>query len=197
MAPDERRKREEIMTKKTPPRKPLPKKGHIKYVGITPRTLKKYRFAVARFFDWLKRNCEEMPDDLDSLDTVASEFVNELYQDDRPVGWASEFACGLKKLYPKCGKRLPITSSYVKNWQKTIKRVRALPLERDILLAMASIAILKKKESLAVTLLVGFNGLLRASEMISLTFGQISVLKPHTIMPVSYTHLTLPTKRIV
>ena len=170
------------MTKKTPPRNPLPKKGHIKYVGITQRTLKKYRFAVARFFDWFKRNCEEMPDDLDSLDTVASEFVNELYQDDRPVGWASEFACGLKKLYPKCGKRLQITSSYVKSWQKSIKRVRALPLGQDLLLAMASIAILRRKKELALILLIGFNGLLRASEMLMLTFGQISILRDGTMM---------------
>ena len=170
------------MTKKKSPRNPLTKKGHIKHVGITEKTLKKYRYAVTRYFDWLKRNCEEMPDDLDALDNSASEFVNELYQDDRPVGWASEFACGLKKLYPKSGKRLQITSAYVKNWQKSIKRVRALPLDRDVLLAMASISILKKKVRLAITLLIGFNGLLRANEMIGLTFGDISVLKSHTLM---------------
>ena len=75
-------------------------------MGITEKTLQKYRVAVARFFDWLKKNGEEMPNDLDELDAIASEFINELYQDDRPVGWASEFACGLKKLYPTCGKRL-------------------------------------------------------------------------------------------
>ena len=45
-----------------------------------------------------------MPTDLEELDSIASEFVNELYQDDRPVCWASEFSCGLKKLYPECGK---------------------------------------------------------------------------------------------
>ena len=148
------------MTKKKHTRRPLAKKAHVKYVGITEKTLTKYRFAVARFFDWLRENNEELPDDLEELDNTASEFVNELYQDDRPVGWASEFACGLKKLYPKCSKKLPITSSYLKNWQKSIKRVRAVPLGREILLAMASIAILKKRKNLAITLLMGFSGLL-------------------------------------
>ena len=123
------------MTRTRRPRDPLTKKAHIKHVGITEKTLKKYRFAVSRFFDWLKKNGEELPDDLEELDNAASEFVNELYQDDRPVGWASEFACGLKKLYPKCCKKLQITSAYVKNWQKAIKRVRALPLGQEILQA--------------------------------------------------------------
>ena len=53
---------------------------------------------------------------------------------------------------------------------------------RELLLAMSSIAILKKKVNVAVTLLIGFHGLLRASEMISLTYGQISVLKHRTLM---------------
>ena len=170
------------MTRKRQTKNPLAKKAHIKHVGITEKTLKKYRFAVARFFDWLRENDEELPDDLEELDNIASEFVNELYQDDRPVGWASEFACGLKKLYPRCSKKLQITSSYLKNWQKAIKRVRALPLGREILLAMASIAILKRKQSLAISLLVGFNGLLRANEMVTLTFGQISILKKDTLI---------------
>ena len=116
------------MTRKTLPRNPLTKKQHIKHVGVTAKTLEKYRRAVARFFEWLKTNGTELPTDLDELDSIASEFVNELYQDDRPVCWASEFSCGLKKLYPKCCNKLQITSSYVKNWQKAIKRVRALPL---------------------------------------------------------------------
>ena len=168
------------MTKSKLRRKPLTKKAHIKHEGITDKTLVKYRVAVRRFFDWLKDNGEQLPNDLDNLDNVAGEFVNDLYQDDRPVGWASEFSCGLKKLYIKCSKKLQITSSYVKNWQKSIKRVRALPLEQAILLAMASIAIVKKRQSLAVILLIGFNGLLRANEMLTLTYGQISILRNDT-----------------
>ena len=174
--------RKEGMTKSKVRKRPLTKKAHIKHVGITDKTLAKYRVAVRRFFDWLKDNGEQLPNDLDDLDNVASEFVNELYQDDRPVGWASEFSCGLKKLYPKCSKKLQITSSYVKNWQKAIKRVRALPLEHEVLLAMASIAIVKKKKGLALILLVGFNGLLRANEMLTLTFGQMSILRKDTMV---------------
>ena len=170
------------MTRSKPRRKPLTKKAHIKHEGITDKTLVKYRVAVRRFFDWLKDNGEQLPNDLDNLDNVAGEFVNDLYQDDRPLGWASEFSCGLKRLYPKCSKKLQITSSYVKNWQRATKRVRALPLEQEILLAMASIAIVKKRQSLAAILLIGFNGLLRANEMLRLTYGQISILRKDTMV---------------
>ena len=170
-----RRKTIKKMTKGKLRRKPLTKKAHIKHEGITDKTLEKYRVAVRRFFDWLKDNGELLPNDLDNLDNVAGEFVNDLYQDDRPLGWASEFACGMKRLYPKCSKKLQITSSYVKNWPRATKQARALPLKQELLLAMASIAIVKKRQSLATILLIRFNGLLRADEMLRLTYGQIKI----------------------
>ena len=48
----------------------------------------------------------DLPISFDDLDNVASEFINHLYQDDRPLSWASDFCCGIKRLYPQCRRKL-------------------------------------------------------------------------------------------
>ena len=47
---------------------------------------------------------------------------------------------------------------------------------------MASIAMVKKRQSLAIILLIGFNGLLRADEMLRLTYGQITILRKDSMV---------------
>ena len=39
---------------------------------------------------------------------------NHLYQDDLPVGWASDVVCGIKRFYPKCRKSLQISAGYLR-----------------------------------------------------------------------------------
>ena len=171
-----------MMTKKSMKGRPQVKTSHLKYVGIQNKTLERYEESTRRFFKWLKTNRLPMPNDLNKLDELAGDFVNVLYLDDRPMHWAVDFVCGIKRLYPKCSKVLHITSSYIKNWQRTTRRKRAIPLKKEIILALAAIAILKKKPRFGLILLLGFNGLLRADEMLQLTFGQISILKPDTLV---------------
>ena len=157
-------------------------KAHLKHVGIQKKTLERYELGTRRFFKWLRSNRLTMPRDLKELDELAGEYVNELYMDDRPLHWAVDFTCGIKRLYPKCSRDLHTTTGYIKNWQRSTKRKRALPLKRDIVLALAALAILKRKPRLGIILLLGFNGLLRADEMVNLTFGQVQVLKPDTLI---------------
>ena len=100
------------MTKKVKKGRPLTKKTHLKHVGIEKRTLERYEVGTKRFFTWLRLNRLAMPADLKQLDEFASEFVNDLYLDDRPLHWAMDFACGIRRLYPKCNRELHTTTNY-------------------------------------------------------------------------------------
>ena len=150
------------------------RRSHIKYVGLQVATIIKYKKAVARFFAWLKANASVWPSSLFLLDELAAEYVNELYQDDLPLGWASDFVCGLKRLYPKCRRQLETASAFLRNWQRATVRTRAMPLTLECVQAMAAVALVRKRPHMAQALLLGFAGLLRVCELLHAKLGEFS-----------------------
>ncbi len=60
------------MPVKLPKWKKLVRKTHIKYEALSETSLRRYQVAVQRLFVW------------------RSEFVNFLYLDERPLGWAGD-----------------------------------------------------------------------------------------------------------
>ena len=78
-------------------------RAHIKYLSITARTMSKYRVGIQRFFKWQSIQGLAMPSDFDELDFQASEFVKCVYQDDRPLGWVTDFVSGLKRFRSAAG----------------------------------------------------------------------------------------------
>ena len=66
---------------------------HIKFVGLQVRPIIKYKKAVAKCLRWLVATFSSMPGSLHELDAKAAEYVNELYQDDLLLGWASDMVC--------------------------------------------------------------------------------------------------------
>ena len=109
-------------------RKPDTRRGHVKYAGLQLSTIRKYNLAIKRFFVWLDSAEKTIPVSLEDLDEAVGEYINHLYQDDLPVGWASDVVCGFKRFYPKCRKSLQISAGYLRNWNKSVSRTQALPL---------------------------------------------------------------------
>ena len=91
-------------------------KAHIKVAGLQPSTIHKFKCGIARFFNWIKLSEVAVPASLEDLDLLSGEYVNHLFQDDLPLGWESDFVCGLKRFYPRCRFSLQIASSYLRNW---------------------------------------------------------------------------------
>ena len=154
---------------------PLVPKRHVKYEGILAATLHRYRRQIRRFFDYLHDNGFELPQDLETLDDLVSDYIDHIYQDDYPINFGNDLVSGLKRLYPRCRRHLEISSSFMRNWTKALHRNRALPLPKDLLLAMAAAALLKGKPRLSLALLIGFLGLLRTGEILALNKAMLSV----------------------
>ena len=151
---------------------------HLKYAGITQKTLDSYRKQVRLFFEYLHVHRICMPSSLDELDAEASEYVNHMYQEGEPHGYATTFVSGLKRLYPKCRKRLDIATQFCKHWTKTLRRKRAMPLPANVVVGMAGLAYAFGEPRVGISLLVGFLGLLRTGELLSLTVGHIKIASP-------------------
>ena len=171
-------------------RKTSTKQGHVKYAGLQLGTIHKYMLAINCFFVWLNSAEKYLPVSLDELDEAIGEYINHLYQDDLPVGWASDVVCGFKRFYAKCRKSLQISGGYLRNWNKSVSRTQALPLTSDILMSMVVVSLMRGETRLALAFLFGFTCLLRTGEIVSLTRRQLTFLGGGTQL-----HIALPDSK--
>ncbi|CAK0908038.1 unnamed protein product, partial [Prorocentrum cordatum] len=112
---------------------------------------------------------------LGELDEEVGEYINHLYLDSYPQGWAIDLVSAMKRYYPKCRKKLNIASLYLKNWARVTERRRAIPASRDLVIGMAVAALFERKVRLAFGILLSFVGLLRVGEIIGATGRQLAV----------------------
>ena len=166
-------------------RRKTARKTHIKYEGIQPNTLRRYRKAITRFFCYLSMLGLGLPNSLEELDEAVGEFINHLYLDDHPQYWATDLISGLKRFCPKCRRHLEVASLYHKNWLRVTARTRALPASLDLVLGMAAAALLDSSYRLAFSILLGFVGLLRAGELVGLTGRQLALYGGGSLLVVS------------
>ena len=160
-------------------------KQHIKYEGLRPMTITRYRRQINCFFEYLSDNDLDLPVDFDDLDETVGEFINHLYQDDYPINYGNDLLSGLKRFFPKCRRHLETSSTYMRSWNKTVGRRRALPLPSELLIAMAMLALLRNKRRTALALLVGFSALLRTGEVLSLCKSTMAVHGKGTLLSIS------------
>ena len=160
-------------------------KQHIKYEGLQPMTILRYRRQIRCFFTYLTDNDMDTPNDLDDLDETVGEYINHLYQDDYPINYGNDLVSGLKRFFPKCKRHLETSTTYMRSWNKTVGRRRALPLPSDLLMAMAMLALLRGKKRTALALLAGFCTLLRTGEILGLSKDTMAVHGKGTLLSIS------------
>jgi integrase len=165
------------------------RQSHIKFLGITKLTETRYKNAVKRFFEWRKSSEFDTAQTHAELDLQLSEFINFLYQDERPTNWAGDCLAGFKRFYPACRRKLETACAYYKNWLKATKRIRALPLSPSMVQAMASFCMISGRVRLGAGLLLCFAGLLRVGELINLRLGDINCIRDNWAV------LTLPDSK--
>ena len=158
---------------------------HLRYVGIQPATAIRYRTVLRHFFAFLDSHHIPAPRTLEDLDDIGAENINKLYQDDRPLAWAGDFMCGIKRFYPRCRRAMGTTNLFYKNWAKSIKRSRALPLSGEIVMAISSFALLENDVEFSAAALVSFVGLLRSGEICGLTGKNVQFHGNFTLASIS------------
>ena len=89
------------------------------------------------------------------------EYLNRLYQNDRPFYFGINCIAGFKKVRPRCKKHIDTAVAWLNNWVKVTVKVQAMPLHTNLVKAFMSYGLLKKEYDFALSLHVGFLGLLR------------------------------------
>ena len=92
--------------------------------------------------------------------------------------WAADALAGLQRFLPGLRKALPTPWQFLRNWQSTCFPERALPMPPLVVTGLAGACKAVGRVDLACLLLIGFVGLLRTSELLSLSVDNVRIYSP-------------------
>lgn len=141
---------------------------HLRDYTITEQTRNRYRFAVGRLLPFL----EEQPD-LSSLDETISEWIEMEWAKGPPLSYIADALSGLHHYWPRLRGSLRDCWRLFKSWRRIEAPSRAPPLTALLCRAFVAKAVASERLALATLIALGFHGLLRTGELLSLTFGNI------------------------
>ena len=150
-------------------------KQHLKFKGITGRTLRLYKREVYRFFEYLELEDLKIPATAVDLDECMAEFINVLYQEGESVSHAGWLLSGMKRFLPRVRRDLMTAQQFYNNWVRDHTPVRAVPFPWVVVRTMSGLALHEDHPDVALLLLLGFSFFLRSMEMLRLEMTDVVV----------------------
>ena len=151
------------------PRSRIKRSGvHLKYKGIGQRTKDRYQCQLRAFFAHLQAFDIPLPRSLHDLDRELAEFINDMYQNGEPHGYAGDLISALSRAMPRARANIPTARLYFKNWGREVVRSRALPMPVHAVTGLAGLALAFQRVDLAALLPTAFVCMLRTSEIYGL-----------------------------
>ena len=156
-------------------RKQKSSKCHFKLLGAGPAWIHRCRVAVQWYFSYLNRFHFRISRSRTELDENVGEYINFLYQDDRPIGWAADLLGGLKRFSPSLD-RLETAKQFHRNWARSITRKKAHPFTCQMVQAMAAYFCFHGQPRVAFLALLAFAGLFRLGDLFTLRMQHVNVV---------------------
>ena len=142
------------------------KMGTLKQLTVQPSTRNRYQKATDRFLLFLKLNQLKLPSKRDQLDPLVCDFLEHLWSSGEGRAVASDCVAGLQNQDAKLRGQLPGSWRLLKAWATNEIPNRAPPFPEHVVHALCGWAIFNQHYSFAVSLLVGFYGMLRTGELL-------------------------------
>ena len=141
--------------------------GTLRQLTVQPSTRQRYDKAVDNFLKFLRLNNLRLPAQRDLLDPMVCDFLEHLWSSGAGRAVGSDTVAGLQDFDPKLRHKLPGSWRLLKTWAINEVPNRAPPLPEHVVHAMCGWACFHKRYSFAVSLLVGFYGMLRTGEILN------------------------------
>ena len=147
------------------------RKQERKYLGKqrhqvdSEKTEHRYFLHVSRFLTFLMSHGKPYPRTFLSLDSEVSLFIEELWEQGDPQGWASDCLSGLGHFICACKPHLIGSWHLHAAWSRSELPCRAPPFTPLVLYAVAQQAVANGWTDLAVLLILGFHTFARAGEL--------------------------------
>ena len=151
--------------------------GSLRSLTVQPATKKRYTEAVDKFLQFLNREGLHLPKERCKLDSLTSEYLEYLWSEGEGRALASDTLAGLQDQDPRLKGQLPATWRLLKVWHTHEVPNRAPPLPERVLQAMVGYCLFHQKPLFALSLLIGFYGMMRTGEVIGLRRTQIEVTR--------------------
>ena len=148
--------------------------GTLKSLTVQPKTRERYSGALVRFFNFLSREGLSLPTARDSMDSIVSDYLEWLWSEGEGRSEASNALAALQDADPKLRGCLPGSWRLLRTWNANEIPERAPPMSESVLSAMVGWAIMHE-HYIALSLLVGFHGLLRAGELLGIQAWQVNI----------------------
>lgn len=166
-------KRRQVLAKRTRDERRRDRKvlGRLRTQVVSPKTEERYLNSVSRFLEFLRAHGKPYPCSFLILDLEVSQFVEELWEQGDPKGWAGDCLSGLGHFIPPCKPFLVGSWRLHAAWGRAELPCRAPPFTPLILYAMAQAAADLGWTDLAVLLILGFHTFARAGELFQARAG--------------------------
>ena len=147
--------------------------GSLQSLAVQPGTKKRYEAALKRFFDFLKFEGIILPKKKVALDDLVSEYIEHLGSSGEGRALASDTLASLQNFEPHLKGHLVNAWRLLKVWNQNEIPNRAPPIPESVLEALVGRALLHEDHRFALSLLLGFYGMLRSGEILGLRPQQV------------------------
>ena len=168
--------------------------GTLKDLTVQPATKQRYNKAIDGFLTFLKQNRLVLPHAPCDLDPLLCEYLEYLWAHGFGRALASDTVAGLQDFDVRFRGSLQGAWRLLKTWSVNEVPNRAPPLPQHVVRAMVGWALFHHHVGFAVSLLVGFYGMLRTGEILALHASHVH-LDSHQAKAVISLGLTKSGKR--
>ena len=149
--------------------------GTLRQLTVQPSTRARYDKAVNLFLQFLKDNGLALPRVREHLDTMVCDYLEYLWSSGSGRALASDTLAGLQDFDVKLRGNMPGAWRLMKTWSQNEIPNRAPPLPEHVVHAMCGWAFFHNHLSFAVSLMIGFYGMLRTGEILGLRKSHFTV----------------------
>ena len=159
--------------------------GSLKSLTVQPTTRARYDKALQRFFKFLEDENLTLPKQKAQMDPLISDYVEFLWSSGEGRALAADTVAGLQDTQPQLRGYLQGTWRLLRTWNASEIPNRAPPMPIEVLDAMVGHALFHNRPLFALSLLLGFYGLLRTGEILGLSKKHLAVASRDTAVLVS------------
>eukprot|EP00435_Cladocopium_sp_Y103_P023550 s785_g5.t1 len=149
--------------------------GSLRDLAIQPSTRKRYDLALDKFFKFLRFEGITLPRRKDLLDQIAVEYLEHLWSSGEGRALASDTIAAIQHQEPHVKGSLVESWRLLKVWSSNELPNRAPPFPEVVVQAIAGRALIKNDPDFALSILVGFYGMMRTGEVLDLLPRQVQV----------------------
>lgn len=166
-------RKRQVLAKRTQAERKAERKtlGKLRHQVVAEKTEERYFTQVSRFLSFLNSNGKPYPRSFLLLDQEVCNFIEELWEQGDPQGWASDCLSGLGHFIPACKPHLIGAWRLHSAWSRAELPCRAPPFTPLIVYALAQQAVANYWTDVAVLLLLGFHTYARAGELFQAKVG--------------------------